>query len=112
MAQGELENTLGRSVLAIGLYTVAFESMALCFRAKIFEYLIEHSATDLKAFRKACNTAYLTFKFCGPRLVTFGVILQTELDCLAAIRERRNLFAHEGYNHLLTLTLAEIDDDV
>jgi len=98
--------------MAIGLYTVNFEAMALCFRAKIHEYLEEHEAGALSAFNKAARTAFATFEFCGPRLVRLNVLSQDEFDALSAMRMRRNNFAHQGYNEVMSLTLDDINDDV
>ncbi len=112
MAANRLENSVAQGLMAIGLYTVNFEAMALCFRAKIYEYLQEHDPAKIKEFISACDTAFKTFEFCGPRLVALNVISNAEFDALSVMRKRRNIFAHEGFNEVLGLTLADIDDDV
>lgn len=112
MSANQLENSIAQGLMAIGLYTVNFEAMALCFRAKVYEYLQEHDQESLKNFLSACDTAFKTFEFCGPRLVSLNVITNEEFGSLTAMRKRRNLFAHEGYNEILGLTLEDIDLDV
>lgn len=112
MAANKLENSIAQGLMAIGLYTVNFEAMALCFRAKMYEYLQEHDPSAINHFLKACDTAFKTFEFCGPRLVTLNVITSDEFDNLTAMRKRRNLYAHEGYKEIIGLTLSDIDTDV
>lgn len=112
MAANKLENSVAQGLMTIGLYTVNFEAMALCFRAKLYEYLQEHQPSAIRKFLRACDTAFKTFEFCGSRLVLLNVITNDEFDSLADMRKRRNLFAHEGYNEVLGLTLSDIDADV
>jgi hypothetical protein len=108
----ELENTVAQSLMAIGLYTIHFEVTALSFRGAVYEYLKEVDPALVPQLVKSCKTAYATFSFCGPILVSNGAIEQTELDALEAIRERRNLFAHEGYNHVFDLEVRDVLPDV
>jgi hypothetical protein len=112
MAANKLENSIAQGLMTIGLYTVNFEAMALCFRAKIYEYFQECEPSTIKQFLKECDTAFKTFEFCGPRLASLNVITNDEFDSLTDMRKRRNLFAHEGYNEVIGLTLSDIDADV
>jgi hypothetical protein len=107
-----LLNTVGQSLLAIGLYTVAFESMVLTFRAQMQGYLIRNDPGSLPAFEKACGTADQTLKFCEPRIIEAGVLDPEEVSALIAVRRRRNKMAHEGYNEMLNLTIKDIEGDV
>lgn len=52
-----LVSAVGQSLLAIGLYTVAFESMVLSFRGRMFDYLSVNDPASVKKFMKACGTA-------------------------------------------------------
>lgn len=108
----KMVSAVGQSLIAIGLYTVSFESMVLSFRGRMYAYLRLHDPGSLKAFLKACNTADKTFKFCAPKLVGRGVLQQTDIDALKAMRERRNMFAHEGYNEMMSLTISDVEADV
>jgi hypothetical protein len=108
----KLVSAVGQSLLAIGLYTVAFESMVLSFRGRMFDYLNAKDPASVKAFLKACGTADNTFKFCTPRLLNVGVIEQTDVDALSEMRKRRNAFAHEGYNEMMNLLVADVESDV
>ncbi len=112
MSASQLENSVAQGLMAIGLYTVNFEAMALCFRAKVYEYLQEADPASINRFLAACGTAFETFEFCGPRLIALNVISYDQFNALTAMRKRRNLFAHEGFNEVLGLTLADIDADV
>ena len=112
MGQDELENTIAQSLMAIGLYTISFEATALSFRAKVHEYLTETDRSQLSRFKKACGTAYNTFDFCGPILLANSVIGQADLESLTAMRERRNLFAHQGHNRVFDLEVQEVLPDV
>nr|WP_315593675.1 hypothetical protein [uncultured Cupriavidus sp.] len=107
-----LVNTVGQSLVAIGLYTVAFESMVLTFRAQMQGYLLTNDPLSLPAFKKACETADKTFKFCVPTVVKASILSQEEVDSLVDVRKRRNKMAHEGYNAMLSLTVEDIEDDV
>jgi hypothetical protein len=107
-----LLNTVGQSLVAIGLYTVAFESMVLSFRAQMHGYLTKHEPDSLASFVKACETANKTLKFCTPKMLEVGVLNQIDIDALVVVRRRRNAMAHEGYNEMLNLTVQEIEDDV
>ena len=108
----KLVSAVGQSLIAIGLYTVAFESMVLSFRGRMYEYLGLHDTGSLKVFLKACNTADKTFKFCAPRLVNLCVLQQTDVNALKTMRQRRNSFAHEGYNEMMSLTISDVEADV
>lgn len=112
MAANKLESSVAQGLMTIGLYTVNFEAMALCFRAKVYEYIQEYEPSVIKKFLRACDTAFKTFEFCGPRLVSLNVITNEELESLTDMRKRRNLFAHEGYNEVIGLTLADIETDI
>lgn len=103
---------VGQSLLAIGLYTVSFESMVLSFRAKMYGYLQAHDASSLGKFMKACSTADNTFKFCAPKLIEFGILEKADVDSLNEMRKRRNRFAHEGYNEVMNVTVADVEGDV
>ena len=105
-------SSVGQSLIAIGLYTVAFESMVLSFRGRMLDYLRANDPDSLKAFWKACNTADRTFKFCTPKLVNLGVIESSDVTTLNEMRKRRNVFAHEGYNNMMSLTVSDVEDDV
>lgn len=106
-------NTIGQNLVAVGLYTVAFESMVLTFRAQMHGYLSRNDPPRIDEFvNKACKTADKTFQFCEPRLVQAGVLDQEEIATLATLRKRRNTMAHEGYNKMFTLTVKDIEDDV
>ena len=105
-------SAVGQSLIAIGLYTVSFESMVLSFRGRMYEYLGLQEPDSLKAFLKACNNADKTFKFCAPRLVDLNVLQQTDVDALKTMRQRRNTFAHEGYNKMMSLTISDVEADV
>lgn len=107
-----LVSAVGQSLLAIGLYTVAFESMVLSFRGRMFDYLKIKDPDSVKAFLKACGTADNTFKFCTPKLLKAGIIKQSDVDALSDMRKRRNVFAHEGYNEVMSLSVADVEDDV
>lgn len=107
-----LEDVVGEGLVALGLYVACFEAMVLAFRAKTYEYLLAHDPDAVPLFLSACKTAHRTFEFCGPRLVWLGAIDQPDYDSLNEIRERRNELAHEGYNHVFTLKLADLDDDL
>lgn len=108
----QLLNTIGQSLIAIGLYTVAFESMVLTFRAQMQGHLQKNSPSSLTAFKNSCKTAEKTFDFCEPLIIRFGILAQADLNALGAIRRRRNKMAHEGYNHMLNLTVEEVEEDV
>jgi hypothetical protein len=108
----QLIAAVGQSLLAIGLYTVSFESMVFSFRRKMYGYLQEHDNASLGKFMKACNTADNTFKFCTPKLVTVGILESAEVDKLNEMRKRRNKFAHEGYNEIASVTVADVEGDV
>ena len=112
MTTDVLENTIAQSLMAIGLYTVGFESTALCFRAKVYEYLCEHDPTRLPKFLKSTKTAYATFEFCGEILIAQGILSQSEIDSLHQLRDRRNLFTHESYNRVFDLKVQEVLPDV
>jgi len=107
-----LLNSVGQSLVSIGLYTVAFESMVLTFRAQMYGYLKKNDPASLDAFRTACGTADKTLKFCELKMVQFGILGQAEIDALVVVRRRRNKMAHEGYNEMINLTVKEIEDDV
>jgi hypothetical protein len=107
-----LLNTVGQSLVAIGLYTVAFESMVLTFRAQMRGYLIKNNPASLSSFDKACNTADQTLRFCESKIIQVGILDQAEVDALVAVRRRRNKMAHEGYNEMLNLTVKDIEGDV
>lgn len=107
-----LLNSVGQSLIAIGLYTVAFESMVLTFRGQMHGYLSKNEPSSLPAFKTACKTADKTLKFCESKVISIGILAQVEIDALVAIRKRRNSMAHEGYNQMLTLTVKDVEDDV
>ncbi len=108
----KLVSAVGQSLLAIGLYTVAFESMVLSFRGRMFDYLNAKDPASVKDFLKACSTADNTFKFCTPKLLKVGIIEQTDVNALSKMRKRRNTFAHQGYNEMMNLSVADVKDDV
>jgi hypothetical protein len=105
-------SAVGQSLLAIGLYTVAFESMVLSFRGRMYDYIKGADHGSLNDFWKACNTADKTFKFCTPKLVKLGIIESTDVEALTSMRKRRNSFAHEGYNNMMSLSVSDVEDDV
>ncbi|MBR8507397.1 MULTISPECIES: hypothetical protein [Burkholderia cepacia complex] len=109
----KLLNTIGQNLVAVGLYTVAFESMVLTFRAQMHGYLSKYDPSRLQEFeKKACKTADQTLQFCEPTLVQAGILDQAEIAALTILRRRRNKMAHEGYNEMFTLTVKDIEDDV
>jgi hypothetical protein len=108
----KLYASIGQSLLAIGLYTVAFESMVLAFRARMYAYLQLSEPASVQKFLKSCNTADNTFKFCAPMLIKFGVIDESDVSSLTEMRRRRNTFAHEGYNKMMALTVRDVESDV
>lgn len=110
--QDRLVNSVGQSLLAIGLYTVAFESLVLTVKDQMHGYLVKNDPHSLKKFFGSLGTANNTLKFCEPKLVALGVLEQAEADSLGAIRRRRNLMAHEGYNNAFDLAIVDIEDDV
>lgn len=107
-----LNAAVGQSLIAIGLYTVAFESMVLSFRAAALRFLSVNLPELLVEFRKSCGTADKTFKFCGPRLVEWGALNREDVAKLKDMRDRRNYYAHEAYNEVMSLTVKNIEDDV
>ncbi|WP_175010356.1 hypothetical protein [Burkholderia lata] len=108
-----LVNSVGQSLVAIGLYTVAFESMVLTFRAQMHGYLSKNDPRALSDFeKKACKTADQTLQFCAKPVIQAGILDRAEIDTIGAIRRRRNKMAHEGYNEMLTLAVKDIEDDV
>ena len=108
----QLDNSIAQSLMSLGLYTVAFESMVLTFKAQMHGYLTRNQDENLKTFKKDCLTANKTLRYCEPRLVSLGVLTQDEIDSLKAMRENRNVLAHEGYNQMLKLTISDVQDDV
>ncbi|MCO4206266.1 hypothetical protein [Aeromonas taiwanensis] len=110
--QPKLLNTIGQSLMAIGLYTVAFESLVLTVKDQMQGYLLKNDPDALKKFYKSLDTSNNTLKFCEPRLLGEGVVDAAELDLLVAIRKRRNMMAHEGYNKTLNLTIKDVEEDV
>lgn len=109
--QTQLQNTVGQSLMAIGLYTVAFESLVLTVKDQMQGYLTRNEPATLKKF-SSLDTSNNTLKFCEPRLVQQGVLDTSDMNALVRIRQRRNKMAHEGYNNTFELTVADIDDDV
>jgi hypothetical protein len=107
-----LESAVGQSLIAIGLYTVAFESMVLSFRGGMHGYLKANDPGSFASFLKACDTADKTFKFCAPKLVNLGVIEDADVRRLNEMRKRRNTFAHEGYDEMMSLTVSDVEPDV
>lgn len=107
-----LVNSVGQSLLAIGLYTVAFESLVLAAREQMQAFITKHEPNAKNAFDTSLSTSNNTLKFCEPWLLEHGVLEKTELAELAAIRRRRNEIAHEGYNKMLQLTVADVEPDV
>ncbi|WP_175044538.1 hypothetical protein [Burkholderia lata] len=107
-----LINNIGQNLIAIGLFTVAFESMVLTIRAQTYGYLCKNDPTSLPAFDKACDTADKTLKFSAPMMCRAGVVEEIELDTLSRIRQRRNKMAHEGYNQMFTLKIKDVEEDV
>lgn len=106
-------NKIGQSLVAIGLYTVAFESMVLSFRAQMYGHLQRNSPTEAKTFvKKHCNTADQTLKYCTPKLLSHGILTAQDIQSLNNVRKRRNHFAHEGYNEMFELQVSDIDAEV
>lgn len=110
--QTQLQNTVGQSLMAIGLYTVAFESLVLTIKDQMQGYLIRNEPATLKKFYGSLGTSNNILKFCEPRLVQQGVLDTSDMNTLVRIRQRRNKMAHEGYNNTFELTVADIYDDV
>ena len=109
----KLVNIIGQNLVAIGLYTVAFESMVLSFRAQMYGHLQRTSPTDAEVFSdRHCNTADQTFKYCTPKLLNHGILTDPDVQLLNTVRKRRNHFAHAGYNEMLTLQIKDVDADV
>jgi hypothetical protein len=107
-----LLNRIGQSLVAIGLYTVAFESLALTCREQMQGYLMHADQALIPAFTKACSTANNTILFCEQQLCSNGILDQRDLDSLTRVRKRHNAMAHAGYNHMLYLTIKDVKDDV
>ncbi|OXI42453.1 hypothetical protein [Burkholderia aenigmatica] len=107
-----LANNIGQNLIAIGLFTVAFESMVLTIRAQAYGYFCKNDPTSLSAFDKACDTADKTIKFCAPVMRKARLVDEVEIDALARVRQRRNKMAHEGYNHMFTLKVKDVAEDV
>lgn len=109
----KLVNTIGQNLVAIGLYTVAFESMVLSFRAQMYGHLQRTAAAEAEHFvNKHCGTADQTFKYCTPKLLSRGVLSEHDAQALNDVRKRRNHFAHAGYNEMLVLKVKDVDADV
>lgn len=108
----QLTSIIGQNLVAIGLYTVAFESMVLSFRAQMHGHLQQNNQAEISEFLKKCKTADQTFKYCAPKLLSIGVINHSDVDALEDMRHRRNHFAHAGYNEMLTLRVKDVDSDV
>jgi hypothetical protein len=108
----QLVSIIGQNLIAIGLYTVSFESMVLSFRAQMHGHLQQQNATEISAFLKKCNTSDQTFTYCAPKLQSLGVLSQSDVDALKDMRKRRNHFAHAGYNEMLTLLVRDVEADV
>jgi len=108
----KLTAAIGQSLLAMGLYNVSFESMVLSFRGKMYAHLQTHDVNSLQKFMEACNSADNTFKFCTPKLIELGVIDKEDVNSIREMRKRRNKFAHEGYNEITTVTVADVEEDV
>jgi len=98
--------------MAIGLYTVAFESLVLTIKNQIQGHLKRQDPATLRKFYKSLGTANTTLNFCQPILVTAGVIDSGDVDSLIAIRRRRNEMAHEGYNKAFDLTIDAVAEDI
>lgn len=98
--------------MAIGLYTVAFESLVLTVKDQMQGYLLKNDPSTLKKFYSSLGTSNNTLKFCEPLLLGEGVVDIAELDSLVAIRKRRNMMAHEGYNKTFDLTIKDVEEDV
>lgn len=98
--------------MAIGLYTVAFESLVLTVKDQMQGHLQRHDPGSLKKFYGSLGTSNSTLKFCEPRLVAAGVVDSTEMNLLVAIRQRRNKMAHEGYNETFHLTICDVAEDI
>lgn len=107
-----LLNTVGQSLMAIGLYTVAFESLVLTVKDQMQGYLQKNDPRALKKFYGSLGTANNTLKFYEPRLVAEGVVDPAEMNSLVAIRQRRNMMAHEGYNETFDLTITDVEEDI
>jgi hypothetical protein len=110
--QPKLLNTVGQSLIAIGLYTVAFESLVLTVKAQMQGHLQKRDPAALKKFYGSLGTSNSTLKFCEPRLVAEGVVDSAEMSSLVAIRRRRNQMAHEGYNETFDLTIEDVAEDI
>lgn len=107
-----LLNTVGQSLMAIGLYTVAFESLVLTMRQQMLGHLTKYDPASLTAFENANWTANGTIRFCQPRLLAASVLDLADFDLMEAIRLRRNAMAHKGYDETFTLAVADIEEDV
>ena len=111
--QQKLINSAGQSLMAIGLYTVAFESMVLAMRAQMSAHLSRNNASLCRKFKdKFCGTADKTIIFCSKELLKLRVLQQSEIDSLKDLRRRRNKLAHEGYNQMLSVGVSHIESDV
>lgn len=109
----KIVNMIGQNLVAIGLYTVAFESMVLSFRQQMYGHLHAASSEDAEEFsKKHCKTADQTFKFCTPVLISHDVLNHEDVNALDGVRRRRNHFAHAGYDEMLDLQVKDVDDDV
>ena len=108
----KLVAAVGESLLAIGLYTIAFESMVLSFRGGMHDHLKVNDPESLRKLLKACSAAHDTFRFCTPVLLQLGVIKKADSDALTDMRKRRNKFSHEGYNEVMSLSVADVESDV
>jgi len=112
MARSGVENAIGQGLLAIGLFTVAFESMLLEFRAKMHAYVRRADPENELAFLKSCKTAFGTFSYCGSKLVQLGILADSDLETLSNLRERRNAFTHRGFDYLLALRVRDLEQDL
>ena len=110
--QQKLLNTIGQSLIGIGLYTVAFESLVLTIKDQIQGHLMTNDPKSLKKFNASLATANNTLKFCEPRRLSAGVLSSDEMAALVRIRQRRNKMAHEGYNDTFTLSIDDVTDDI
>ena len=110
--QQKLVNTIGQSLIGVGLYTVAFESLVLTVKDQMQGYLMTNDPGSLKKFYGSLATSNNTLKFCEPRLLSAGVLSAAEMAALTRIRQRRNKMAHEGYNETFTLSIADVTDDI
>lgn len=110
--QPKLLNTVGQSLMAIGLYTVAFESLVLTIKDQMQGHLQRYHPMELKKFYGSLGTANGVLKFCEHRLVAQGVVNSVEMNSLIAIRKRRNKMAHEGYNKTFDLTIEDVAEDI